>query len=245
MRTLYVLPNSPWSERARWVLLHHRLEFVEKEHLPMLGELSLRLRTRRFSEQVTVPLLIDVENPVRDSLAIAEYVDAMGGETSLFPGELRGPIRELNDKLEPTLNAVRAALLGAELDHEAALELAPPALRRLPLAAGGVKLGAAFLARKYRTSFDNVEARLREGYHEIRALLGGRPYVHDNFTYADILCATALQGVCPVDDCYIEIGAASRKRWHNAELRHEFGDLIDWRDAIYRAHRPLVGDAPK
>ena len=37
-RRLIGLHCSPWSIRARWVLDHHRIEYVWEEYTPMLGE---------------------------------------------------------------------------------------------------------------------------------------------------------------------------------------------------------------
>jgi glutathione S-transferase len=239
MRRLYLMPYSCWSERARWALLHHRFEFSEIEHVPLLGELGLRLRTRRWRGPATVPLLVDGDNPVRESLAIAEYVDALGGQASLFPGSLRTPIRELHARVEPTVAAQRA-YLASTLDDEATLELTPAQLRRVPLALRASRISLAFLARKHGVSFDDIDARLRAGYQELRALLAGRRYVYEQgFTYADIICSTALQALAPVDDCYVTLGPATRRCWQHAELAREFADLLAWRDEIYRLHRPL------
>jgi glutathione S-transferase len=238
MRTLYSLPYSPWTERVRWVLLHHGFEFVEQPHTPLIGELSLRVRARRFRGRVSVPLLVDGSNPVMDSLAIAEYVDAMGGQSSLFPGDLRGPIRVWNAQLEPTCWCGRAWLTSS-MDDAAALELMPAALRSLPFAVQSARLGAAFIARKHPTPTGDLQQRFAEGYREIRQALAGKPYVHYDFTYADIVCATALQFVSPLPDAYLPIGAASRSCWRHAALCDEFSDLIGWRDDLYRRHRPL------
>jgi glutathione S-transferase len=238
MRRLYFMPYSCWSERARWALLHHRFEFVEIEHVPLLGELGLRVRTRRWRGRATVPLLVDGENPVRESLPIAEYADALGSQASLFPGSLRSPIRELHARVEPTVAALRA-YLASSLDDAATLELTPPGLRNVPLALSASRLSLAFLARKHGVSFDEIDARLRAGYQALRTLLSGRRYVHEQgFTYADIICATALQALAPVDDRFVALGPATRRCWQHAELASEFADLLAWRDEIYRLHRP-------
>ena len=44
--TLYGVGYSPWTERARWALDHHRIAYRYREHLPMLGEPMLRRRAR-------------------------------------------------------------------------------------------------------------------------------------------------------------------------------------------------------
>ena len=86
MLTLYVIHHSPWSERARWALLHHKLRFEEREHVPLIGELSLRMRAKNTKGKVSVPLLVDDEGEsVQGSLAIGEHADRIGKRAKLFP----------------------------------------------------------------------------------------------------------------------------------------------------------------
>src|SRR5580658_7746154 len=42
-RKLVSLHVSPWSERAKWALDHHRLAYTVVEHVPIAGERRLRL----------------------------------------------------------------------------------------------------------------------------------------------------------------------------------------------------------
>jgi len=71
MRTLVGEAYSPFSEKARWALDHHRIPYAYREHYPLIGELSLRLRARRLKGRVSTPLLLAPEGPVLDSFAIA------------------------------------------------------------------------------------------------------------------------------------------------------------------------------
>lgn len=81
-------------------------------------------------------------------------------------------------------------------------------------------------------------AELRAGLKAVRAGLSGESsYLLGSFSYADIVAATMLQGVRPVDDAYLRLGPATREVWTNAELAGEFADLLAWRDALYRRHR--------
>lgn len=240
-RTLYVMPYSPWSERARWALLHHGIAFEEKAHVPIVGELALRARAKRPFGTTSVPLLVEDGTPYMDSLAIAEHADAIGHGPKLIPAALRPAILELNALAERIAQAGRARVTQAAFeDDAAALELMPPRLRRLPFAAASAKLGAWLVTRKHPTPRQEYETQLREGFLELRQRLGGRPYVHDGFTYADILVATSLQFVSPVDDRYLPIGPATRRRWGHEELAREFAELVAWRDALYAKHRPLA-----
>ena len=46
MRTLYGLTQSAWTEKARWALEHHGIAYRYHEHVPVLGEVLLRLKAR-------------------------------------------------------------------------------------------------------------------------------------------------------------------------------------------------------
>jgi glutathione S-transferase len=71
----------------------------------------------------------------------------------------------------------------------------------------------------------------------LNAQLGGRPYLLEGFSFADVALATLLQCVAPVDDRYVRLGAATRRVWHQPELSGRFGDLVKWRDRLYAEHR--------
>jgi glutathione S-transferase len=237
---LYAMPYSPWSERARWALLHHRLAFEEIVHTPLVGEFTLRMRARQFTGKVTVPLLRDGKHVVMDSLHIAEYADTRGHGTRLFPEAHAGDIGRLNERAEVVFRAGRIKLLElGRASDEAAREFLPAPLRALPFAAASSRLGSRFVARKHDAAGDDVDAVLRNGFLEIRKLLEGRAFVFDAFSYADILAATTLQFLKPVDDRYIPLGPRTREGLTNAGLVSEFGDLVAWRDALYAAHRPV------
>lgn len=237
---LYSMPYSPWSERARFALLHHRLAFEEREHVPLVGELALRVRAGRLWGRVSAPLLIDDGTPIMDSFAIAEHVDRRGQGSRLFPPDRVDAIRALNLRIEPLFEAARARGLRNSLsDAEVALDLTPPALRGLPLAVAMTRVGTRFVAWKHPTPSEGIDERMRAGLQAIRSALGGRAYVHDAFSYADIVCATALQFIAPVSDRYVALSAVKRRTWADAALAAEFSDVVEWRDALYAKHRPL------
>lgn len=237
-RILYTMPYSAWSERSRFALLHHGCEFEEREHVPVLGELALRLRARRYLGRVTVPLLVDGDRAVMDSLAIAEYVDQIGTGSRLFPADQRASIQAFNERIEPMFQAARARALRVGLtDEEAALDLVPPEIRRMPLAAASGRLGVRFVAWKHPTPAGAIEPLLREGLSIVRSALAGRDYIHGAFSYADIIAATAVQQVAPVSERFIPIGPVKRRTWADPALAAEFADLVTWRDALYEKHR--------
>ncbi len=71
----------------------------------------------------------------------------------------------------------------------------------------------------------------------LRETLGGRPYVLDTFTFADIAMAAPLFGVRPVDAAYVRLGDATRAAFTDEVLAREFKDLLAWRDELYAKHR--------
>lgn len=240
-RILYAMPYSPWSERARFALLHHRCAFEEREHVPVLGELPLRLRSGRPLSNVSVPMLIEDGHAIIDSFAIAEHIDAHGAGPTLFPPEHRDAIRALNERIEPVFQAARARSIQRNMeDDETALDLVPPALRKLPFALEMSRLGSRFIAWKHPTPVEGIFQSMVGGLAEIRNLVRGRPYIHDAFTYADIIAATAVQFVQPVDDRYIALSAVKRRAWSDPDLAIEFDEVVRWRDALYEKHRPVI-----
>jgi glutathione S-transferase len=240
-RLLYTMSYSPWSERARWALLHHGLDFEERAHVPLLGELALRMRAKRFSGRTTVPLLIDGDVTVMDSFAIATYCDSVGGGDKLIDSAHRERITALNDDMEKLLGAARGHLLQLTKKHaDVALAMAPRALRSLPGTAAASRMGASFIASKHLASLDDVEERLRAGLREIRAQLAGRPYLFDRFSYADILLSTPLSVIAPVAERFIAFEPALRKHLQHETLAAEFDDLVAWRDELYDKHRPVA-----
>ena len=71
MTEFVALSYSPWSEKARWPLEHHGIEFREHQYVPLLGAPRLRLRLRRLRGRVTVPVLFTRDRVLADSFAIA------------------------------------------------------------------------------------------------------------------------------------------------------------------------------
>jgi glutathione S-transferase len=240
MAVLYALTYSPWSERARWMLLHHGWSFEERAHVPFLGELALRRAAHRWTGRVSVPLLVDGTATVQDSLAIAHYVDARGTGTRLLPPEHAHGITEMNGVAESVVDAFRGLGIQSVLQQpEFALAFMPRSLRKMPLAAAASRYGSNLLARKYHVDMGGARDRIRRGLVTMRAALGSRTYVHGRFTYADVLIATSLNLMAPVSERFIALDPAMRLLWRDDDLAREFGDLVSWRDQLYANHRPV------
>ena len=238
MPTLYVIHHSPWSERARWALLHHKIAFEEREHVPLIGELALRMRTP-VKGKASVPLLVDDDVAVQGSLAIGEWVDERGKKDKLFPEGSRETIKKLYDDLEDSLSAARERFVRDLMnDEEAQLESLPPLLRSLPFATMSAKLGTTFVASKYNARIGSVDDRMRAGLRAVSEGLGKKDYILESFSFADIVGTSIVHAIAPGDDKYLRIPPGTRRLWNHPKLQKEFAHLIEWRDRVYSKHRP-------
>jgi len=236
--TLYVIHHSPWSERARWALLHHELEFEEREHVPLVGELALRMRTP-VKGKASVPLLVDGGAAVQGSLAIGEHVDRLGKRDKLFPDGARARIAALYEALEDPLHAARERFTRDLMtDRDAQIESLPPMLRALPLASLSARIGTQFIIGKYNARIGSVDDRIRAGLRAVREALGGKPYVLERFSFADVVATSVVQAIAPVDPKFLDVPPATRRLWRHEKLVKEFPELVEWRDAVYAKHRP-------
>jgi glutathione S-transferase len=236
--TLYVIHHSPWSERARWALLHHKIAFDEVEHVPLIGELTLRMRTP-VKGKASVPLFVDGETAVQGSFAIGEHVDSRGKKEKLFPEGKRETIKKLFDDLEDPLSAAREAFVRDLMtDTEAQLESLPPFLRSLPFATLSAKVGTTFVTSKYNARIGSVDDRIRAGLRAVSEGIGKKDYVLDSFSFADIVATSIVQAIAPGDDKYVRIPPGTRRLWNHAKLQKEFAHLVEWRDRVYSKHRP-------
>jgi glutathione S-transferase len=245
-RTLYGLSPSPWTERARWALDHHGVAYDYHEHVPMLGEVLLRAKAR--SAKASVPLLADGDQVVMGSVAIARHADRVGRGKALFPEGKEEEIASWVDRAERMMDVGRAWLVKRMLkSKDAQIEQLPPFIPG-PLrsvSAPTAALGLKFLAKKYGVPEDvdaEVERTLRPLLQELRTgirqhqkvdgptwLAGGA------FSVIDLVLATTMQVVRP--HVSAKLGPATREAWTNVALVADFGDLLEWRDAIYAAHR--------
>jgi glutathione S-transferase len=209
MLVLTALPYSPWSEKARWALDHHRMVYHSETYTPILGELKLRLRMRVLSGRVSVPVLYDGQTWLTDSFDIARYAERHGSGAPLFPKGKLNEIIAWNARSEAALAAGRALLMNEiEKQPERALAFLPPGVpaalkpHLLSVAQKGLQ---AFIA-KYRM-------RDTEGQHEgvllseldrlAKALSGRRYLIGDSLSYADIVMAMVVIAIRPVDERYL------------------------------------------
>src|ERR1700677_1226584 len=117
---LVSLHVSPWSERARWALDHHRLPYRKEEHVVYLGERKLRRLTGK--PRNTVPILVADGTVLNDSWDIAQYADREGASPSLFPAEHVAEIEAWAKTTDRLLAAGRGLILRALMGDAAALD---------------------------------------------------------------------------------------------------------------------------
>jgi glutathione S-transferase len=182
---------------------------------------------------------------ISGSWDIARYADEHGSGEKLFPKGSEEVIRAWHDRAETALGAGRALILQAMLDdpeaQEQSLAFLPKALRKAarPMA----RVGTQFVARKYGSLMRDPskgEAAMREALLELRSSLAkSSPYLLGQFSYADIIMATSLQGISPADDRFVPLEPAVRRAWTRERLAAEFADLLAWRDQICDAKRPV------
>jgi len=255
MTTLYHLPYSPWSHKARWALDHHRIDYRAVEHLPMVGAPLLRWRARQWGGQVTVPLLVSETTRLGDSFDIALWADACGEPSRSLFGTERAAITRWNEQSERALGAARELVVGRTLQSSEALRAGLPApLRRLGVVMlPAARLGAAYLRWKYGLAELDASRSLRmvrEALDALREALGtdetteldpeSEPptVLERGFSYADIAMAAALQIVEPLDSDWAPLEPVTRDVWQTPRLVDEYPDLVAWRDALFMRHGP-------
>ncbi len=235
--TLYGLHYSPWTQRAKWALDHHGVSYRYREHVPFLGEPVLRFVARRTGRKATVPLFVDGARSLGDSIEIMQHADAIGRGASLRAAEPE--VAAWASRVEPMLAAMRKRVTYRTLQDSEALREAASAVTP-DFAAGLFRpvavLGARFLARKYgfQPEGGDHDAAIEAGLKEIRLALGEGPYIEEGFTAADVLVATALQGVRPHDSARLK--PATCRVWSHEGLAASYADLLEWRDGIYARH---------
>lgn len=243
MNTLTGMYFSPWTERARWALDHHDVPYDYREYTTLIGEPMLRLRAGKWFSKVSVPLLTTPGGLVHDSFEIARWADRHSPDAPLVQA---AHLQETQDWLHRAELALCSARLRAtrRISHsvDALAERLPgytPDALRKPLAPMAF-IATQYILGKYRLpgSDEMVQFRLMdEFFGTASAALHGRDFVFNQFSFVDIVIATALQALTPVDDRYIYLGPGSRVCMCEPELAEKYANLIAWRDEIYARFR--------
>ncbi len=240
---LFFLAQSPWSEKARWALDHHNIDYRPVAHLPLVFEPVVRLASRRPFVKPTVPMLVTGWESLTDSGAIARFAERTGRGAPLFPAGFAMEIEEWEETAEGMMSAGRAELMRRLLSSDAALaESVPAPLNRFARPMKPVaRLAAKFLGNKHdveKVSGKQAEATIEAGLAKLRAALkraGGRHLCGGGFSFADITMAVTLQYVRPHPR--VGLGPALTEIWRNPELERSSADLLEWRDQLVDAQR--------
>ncbi len=238
---------SPWSEKARWALDHHRVAYQWVRYQPLLSEPGLRLSMRKWRGKISAPLLRTDDGYVTDSFEIARWADAHGSGTPLFTDPQA--VARFNTLSEEGLGAARALGLTRMLKSTAGLAtLLPRPLRGTgPLGTAIARFGVKRTLRKYgahHLSLDDHREVLHRTLTVLRSALAKRESstpvrtLLPSFSYADIAAAQILQFVAPKNLGGLRMAEAGQRAYRDEALVSEFADLIEWRDALYAAHRP-------
>ncbi len=246
MLTLEGLRYSPWTEKARWALDHHLIEYRYREHLIWAGMPLLRCRMRRFSGDITVPVLFTGEGRwIMDSFQIARRADELGKEPKLFPEEKLEEIRHWNERCEEAADAARGLVLHRmKTDTKARLAALPSWIPEAvrPSLDFVSRIGIDYIRREFRAeekSYEEHRARVRSFALAVReALAGGKEFlVGGKFSYADVTVAGSLGIIRPVSREYLRLPDAIREVWTDHEIASEFSDILSWRDRLYASRR--------
>lgn len=239
--TLVHIPESAWSEKARWALEHHEVPTKSLVHVPMIYEPLLRVMGRDLLRKPTVPMLVDGSLVARDSLEIARYAEERGKGSALFPRDVEADVLAWNDAAERLMQAARARLMERLLaSDDALMEALPPPLAKLgrsalPLA----RMGASFIVSKHDTrkaSQAETEAAISSVLEQVEARLAEHEYLAgDRFTFADVAMACAIGMIAPHPRQ--PLGPASRVVWSEPALGACFPAAIAYRDRVVERHR--------
>jgi len=210
----------------------------------MISNLGVRIKSKRFFNRVSVPLLIDGDNVFADSLSIAKHANTSSPKDSLFPHDKLNEIDYWNNISEQTLNAGRAlVVIKMQSNREACLKSLPPFFPEpiKPLMLPVAKSGIFYLKKKYDVSEKNVqryEQVIDDNLQKLQKALTNKPqYLLGSFTYADICMAVTLQVIKPIQNNHVMLDSATELCWKNDILAEKFSDLITWRDSIYQQFR--------
>lgn len=244
MSTLFGLSVSPWSEKTRWALDYANASYQYQEFTPMISNLGVRIKSKRYFDRISVPLLIDGDNVFSDSFSIAQHANTLSKKDSLFPQDKLIEIDYWNKISEQTLEAGRAlVVINMPSSREACLKSLPaffPAPIK-PLMLPVAKSGIFYLKKKYDVSEKNTqryEQIIEENLQILRkALADSSQYLLGSFTYADICMAVTLQVIKPIQNSHVMLDPATEQCWKNDTLAEKFCDLITWRDSIYQQYR--------
>lgn len=199
--TLWHIPISHYSEKARWALEHKGIDHVRRAPLPG-SHIPIALWMTKGA-QITFPILQVDGRTIGDSTAIIAALESIQPEPALYPidAEQRARAIELEDYFDELLGPYTRFLAFHELLNEPemltdiAARLVPEALGRMKPLVGAyarvftsVRWGArdedaaATAREKIVAAMDRLEAELEAGEGDYLA--------GDSFSVADLTAAS-------------------------------------------------------
>ena len=114
------LNYSSWSMRP-WLVLHHAGAAVKTHEIPLFVGPDWQEQVLSFSGAGKVPVLVDKNLSIHESLAICEYVAELHPEAQLWPADrgLRARGRAISAEMASSFGALREAhaKLGALIER--------------------------------------------------------------------------------------------------------------------------------
>ncbi len=159
---------SSWSMRPWIALKHHNIPF--EEELSQFDHSTMHAHFWKFSPTKKVPVLINGDLTVWDSLAILEYVAELYPDAKLWPEDqsARAHARCVSSEMHSGFPALRAEC--------------PMNMARKP--------GALILSEECQTDIRRIETLM----HDCYAQYGG-PFLFGEFTIADAMFAPVVNRV--------------------------------------------------
>lgn len=234
MFKLIGLTVSPWTQRAQWALDVCGIAYSYSEYLPGLGTPLLRLRMRKWSGAVQVPVLLANGEVLAGAGSIARFAAqrASGAPLGDFAAAERWEALGDAAACEGRIRAVRRTLANPAALDEAQEGKVPaplrPVFRWLPRGVfSGLDKKYGPLAQEGAMRHALMQARTQLAKSGGRALLG-------QFSYADIALASCMEMVLPL----ASRAPATVEAWTWPELVAEFGDLLAWRQTLLEQSWP-------
>lgn len=242
---------SPYTEKARWALNHHKKTYSYSEHLILFGMPILWWKARKISDNLTVPMMVahtpDGERLVLgDSWDIALYTDKGGANSPLFPADKMGEIHAINALSEQAFDAGRALYMDRlKKDRAAQAESLPNFIPKFlrPFLTSMVHVALKYISWGFgieRKGIPEYETSMREclkRYEELLAKVNFEGPVLGKFSYADIVMTTSLQFVSPVEPKIFGLTPKLIEAWTDSRWETEFPRIFSWRKKIYEKYR--------
>jgi glutathione S-transferase len=246
--TLWHIPVSHYSEKARWALAWKGVEH-ERKAPPPGSHMAVALWLTRGG-QVTFPILTLDGRNIGDSTAVIAALERRHPEPALYPADpdQRRRALELEDFFDEELGPHSRLLAWHELGNdrdrfrEVVEQTVPGPLAR----AGGVATAYASAYTKLRFGVADPKAaelareKILAAFERLEAELdanGGGYLVGDRFTVADLTAASLFYPIVlpPQGPVSIELGVPAGMKAFREPLTERPGYV--WVEEMFRRHR--------